>query len=131
MIKTQISIAEALRVLNELVKIDPEAMKELVELRVECNETMANFYGVQVLADGEKYKVGLLGVLNALFGESETGFGIISATSELICPNGHKPDKDSGAKNGDGCNQCNEAFTVGDLVGFERMPDKYLYNKGV
>lgn len=78
MVKETISIANALETLNELLALDKEAMCNLLEARVECNEAMAEHDTLQVLAIGKGYMLGILGVLNALFGAREDGWGEIT-----------------------------------------------------
>lgn len=80
MIKNSVSIQEVIEFLNELVEINQEAVENLIEQRVECNKKLADHPTVQVTAyDGEHPKVGLLGVLNGLFGANEEGWGPIMA----------------------------------------------------
>jgi len=57
--------------LNELVELDREAMQELVDGRVDCNNQFA-----------EHSVVGMLGVLNGLFGIDPDGCGPIAAVFE-------------------------------------------------
>lgn len=60
--------------LNRLVRTDAEAVSKLMEIRVDCNEDLADHPTVQVLApEGKPPKVGLLGMLNGYFGTFEDG----------------------------------------------------------
>ena len=53
--------------LNSLLKIDHDAIEQLVETRVPCNEALANHPNVPVLLlDDGQTKVGLLGILNGI-----------------------------------------------------------------
>jgi hypothetical protein len=127
MIKEVISVEDVLAVLNEAVRLDKEGMKRLLETRVECNESLSKHESIQVLGyPGGPYRVGLLGMLNGLFGTSETGFGIISATYDLVCVNGHKGKELEGKNINDKCDICDGEIKLGDLVSFDRMPDEYL-----
>ena len=131
MIKEVISVDDVLAVLNELVKLDATAMRNLIETRVECNEDLSKHESIQVWMDKEKkvYMVGFLGILNGLFGVSETGCGIINAIYNLKCGNGHKGKDVDGTVIGADCPVCGSLIELGDLVGFERMPDEYLYKQ--
>lgn len=60
------AIDRVLSVLNTALKMDYEAICSLVELRVPCNEELANHPTIQVSADGKQTKVGLVGVLNGV-----------------------------------------------------------------
>jgi len=77
-----ITVNDAVVVLNEAFRADPEAMSALIETRVSCNESLASHPTIQVLAgeDGSNPKVGLLGILNGLFGVRGDGRGHIEAT---------------------------------------------------
>jgi len=70
-----LGIDAAIAFLNGLVEVDPKAVTALVELRVACNEEMADHPTVQVQADtdGGNPEVGILGVLNGLFGTYDKG----------------------------------------------------------
>lgn len=73
-------VKDVLELLNHLLDVDREAMEALVNLRVKCNEKVADHEFVQVLDDNGSYSVGILGLLNGLFGKDEkTGYGYISA----------------------------------------------------
>lgn len=73
--------------LNELVKIDPEAIEGLIKARVSCNEALANHGTVQVSSfrgtPGDPYRVGMLGILNGLAGSFDggpkAGWGLVGA----------------------------------------------------
>ena len=80
MLKSNISLKETIAFFNDLLKVDPYAITKLIDKRVHCNKALADHptVQVQVYAD-EEFRVGVLGVLNGLFGISETGYGQISA----------------------------------------------------
>lgn len=69
--------------LNELAKIDPRALRRLIDQRVPCNEALADHPSVQVDANDVPARVGLLGILNGFCGtvpEGEReGWGPIAA----------------------------------------------------
>lgn len=79
MIKQSITLEEVVAFLNELVVIDRAAMTALVETRVPCNEALADHPTVQVSCREDGARVGLLGILNGLFGVDERGYGAIGA----------------------------------------------------
>lgn len=67
--------------MNELLRIDRNAITNLISHRVPCNCTLADHPTVQV--DGrEGCKVGMLGVLNGLCGIDEDGYGGVIAEWE-------------------------------------------------
>ena len=72
---------QMIRFLNELVEIDGEAIHQLIEHRVPCNQGMLDHPTVQVAANegADPGKVGLLGVLNGFIGKDTDGWGFICA----------------------------------------------------
>jgi hypothetical protein len=75
---------EAIELLNAALSLDPEAMKALAFSRVECNEPLAVHPTIQVIRVGEKNMVGLMGILNGLFGVDDRGVGAIAMELESI-----------------------------------------------
>ena len=66
--------------LNEMLDIDPVSTKALIKHRVVCNHKMKKHYDLQINVDDPNFpKIGLLGVLNGLFGKSPKGNGFIVA----------------------------------------------------
>jgi hypothetical protein len=87
MIREQITIEEAIGFLNQMVLIDPDATRALVETRVPCNQAMADHPTLQVqVAPDESFLVGVLGLLNGIFGVDDEGWGPIAACYEVVCP---------------------------------------------
>jgi len=90
MIKESVTLDEVLEVLNRIVKTDPQAAHDLVETRVGCNDALAKDPTIQVVEKGvpmlgttkKLYSVGLLGVLNGIFGAHDDGWGAIQVTME-------------------------------------------------
>jgi hypothetical protein len=82
-----VSLNDAVDFLNNLIKIDGEAIGLIVGMYAACNERLADHPTVQVveLADG-RFEVGFLGILNGLFG-IESGRGPIT----LIFGEGGRP----------------------------------------
>jgi len=80
MIKESVTLDETIAYLNRLLMLDREAIRALIETRVVCNESLADHPSVQVmLAEDGGYLVGLLGILNGLFGTFPDGWGSIVA----------------------------------------------------
>jgi len=84
-IKQSVSIEDAIELLNELLILDNNAIGALVANRVPCNELIADHYSVQVEQRNGGFNVGLLGIINGLFGVDEDGWGAI--TCEFDCGN--------------------------------------------
>lgn len=88
MLNDPLSVAKAIETLNELLKLDPNAVEALFKYRVPCNKDLTNHPTVQVKCyDPDKIdKVGLLGLLNGLFGTFDEGpkkgWGPIAAVLE-------------------------------------------------
>jgi hypothetical protein len=90
------SIDETIAFLNQLLLIDRQAISKLMETRVPCNQDMVDHESVQVaLVPGtapqeERLRVGLLGILNGLFGTfpdgPKKGWGLIVADVAAYCP---------------------------------------------
>lgn len=74
-----ISIDQAIDLLNDMVKADQPAMHALVETRVPCQDLLAH----PTVQDGNLWYVGLLGIINGLFGKipfgDKEGWGPIAA----------------------------------------------------
>jgi hypothetical protein len=80
--KETVSIDEAIALLNEAVASDPAAMKSLVETRVRCNVALGGHPTIQVTFGDSpaEVRVGLLGIINGLFGVREVdGYGRVQA----------------------------------------------------
>jgi len=82
MIKDTVSVDEIIDFLNELLVLDRDAIQELTVTHVPCNEYLATHATVQVqicVNENNKYWVGMLGILNGLFGIRDDGYGQIVA----------------------------------------------------
>lgn len=89
MVKKSITPEQAVAVLNEALALDPQAISALVSTRVRCTKALAGHPSIQVGSVGEtEYEVGLLGILNGLFGSygpeggKREGWGRIAAEVE-------------------------------------------------
>lgn len=73
-------IDNAVEVLNRLHKADPFVMQNLIFMRVPCNEAVAKDPTIQVGVDHKgAATVGILGIINGLFGVDDRGIGYIYA----------------------------------------------------
>lgn len=63
--------------LNEIARVDPDAMAALIKTRVPCNDAMLRHPTVQVArqvgASDDAFEVGFLGMLNGIIGVIEDG----------------------------------------------------------
>lgn len=77
MLKKSVTQTDVVKLLNEMLLKDPKCVKKLFEHRVPCNGAISCHPTIQVLIlenqDGPL--VGLLGILNGLFGIGDDGFG--------------------------------------------------------
>ena len=71
-----VDVKQAIEILNDILATDPKAIADLIETRVDCNEALYNHPTVQC-AEGQK--VGMLGIINGIFGVRSTGGGWIAA----------------------------------------------------
>jgi len=77
-----ITLKDAIDFLNELVKIDADALRALIGHRVPCNNGLVDHPTVQVGEFGGVFQVGMLGILNGLFGVNEDGYGFITVRGD-------------------------------------------------
>jgi hypothetical protein len=78
-IAESVTLDRAVELLNEALKLDHDTIEALVEYRVGCNKDLAEHPTIQVGLDATKksgFIVGMLGILNGLFGASSQGGGI-------------------------------------------------------
>lgn len=71
------NIDYTIRYLNELLEIDRKTISKLFTYRIECNQKLINHPTVQVGLHDKLYKVGLMGILNGLFGTDNNQLGYI------------------------------------------------------
>lgn len=80
MINEIVSIDETIELLNAAIKLDQKAISTLIFHRIRCNIEIANHPTIQVAQTDKGYEVGLLGIINGLFGiEEKDGWGAIAA----------------------------------------------------
>jgi len=77
-----VTVDDAIKLLNELLELDRPAVAALIANRVPCNEALADHETVQCSAQHNGFHVGMLGVLNGLFGTLPNGWGKITAVFE-------------------------------------------------
>lgn len=90
MLRDKVTVSEAVLMLNEALVRDREAITKLVlNGRQDCNEMLAHHPTIQCAKIGENYQIGILGILNGLFGVSPDdscgipkGFGMITMIVE-------------------------------------------------
>ena len=64
-----VTAEQMIDLLNDVLKIDPEALQTLLAKRVPCNKELADHPTVQIRDEGDnKYSMSLLGLLNGVFG---------------------------------------------------------------
>lgn len=78
MIVNPLTLEQAIQKLNELLVIDQKAITFLMDTRVLCSTELANYPDVQTVGvhmgdSYARYEVGVLGILNALFGSYSEG----------------------------------------------------------
>lgn len=118
MLRVLISVADTVALLNVALAADPQALSLLVEQRVPCNDALARHPTIMVgsAADGTPL-LGLLGLLNGLFGADASGFGAIAAVYDVVCPADPQHDGPH-ALVGDPCPMCGAVLKLGRLLQF-------------
>ena len=84
--RSQISIDEVISFLNELITLDRQALFQLMTHRITCNESLAQHPTVQVRDVGGSSIVGMLGILNGMFGVDSSGWGPITMVVDFENP---------------------------------------------
>lgn len=82
-----VSVERAVHILNEINMLDPEVLGTLIQTRVVCNEKLAGHPTVQVgvvqINDEPRYHVGLLGIINGIFGIDSDSWGFIECELDV------------------------------------------------
>ncbi len=73
-----VSVDDAIAFLNELIELDHHAISCLVTTHCICNKHLAEHPTTQVKKISDGHTVGMLGILNGLFGTDERGIGYIT-----------------------------------------------------
>ena len=81
MIADSITPEDVVKVLNSAMKADRVTIQAMIFGRVTCNQAMADHPTIQVGQAGDgSFEVGILGIINGLFGVDERdGYGPIAA----------------------------------------------------
>jgi hypothetical protein len=83
-----VSVIEAVAVLNRALEKDPFAMNALINHRVPCGIDLAKDETVQVGHPddlvGLGFEVGMLGIINGIFGVRPNKCGYIAAVCEVV-----------------------------------------------
>jgi hypothetical protein len=91
MLAKSITVRDACRILNELLKLDYNCAHDLISHRVKCNKQVADHPTIQVQHFKiDKFpKVGLIGLINGMFGIRKDGMGAIcfeiSSSNKILC----------------------------------------------
>jgi hypothetical protein len=125
MIKDTISVEDALAFLNELINYDADALRDLIETRVDCNQKMADHPTIQVWArPGQPFQLGVLGLINGLFGADNEGWGPIAACFDVVCQVHGKVEGSGIVEDTCSVEGCGETLRLGPLVGFKRTMER-------
>ena len=75
------TIDETIDYLNSLVEADPLAVRAVLCVRIPCNEALADHPSC-IIGGGwpQGYTVGVMGIINGIFGVNEDGYGKIAYT---------------------------------------------------
>lgn len=85
--RNEVTVDQVVELLNAALLLDRTAITNLVQTRVDCNKKLSEHQTIQVgLAPGFdaddkhlEYEVGILGLINGLFGIDERQWGAIAA----------------------------------------------------
>ncbi len=66
-------VSQAIKILNDALQRDPEAITKLVNLRVGCNVQLVNHPTIQTSIYHGIAKIGVLGLINGIVSNSPTG----------------------------------------------------------
>jgi len=131
---------QAVEVLNRALGEDHEAIAELFNKRVPCNEALAKDSTIQVLQhrsdsyvrdmlfngyDAGGYTLGVLGLINGIIGIQPDGWGYLCAIYNIDCPNDGPiegfltEEQAKGLTTKDKCPTCGDRLEVGELIRFE------------
>ena len=66
-------VTRAVQILNEALERDPDAITELINLRVDCNAKLAAHPTVQAGVYDGRERIGVLGLINGVLATTATG----------------------------------------------------------
>jgi hypothetical protein len=75
----KVSLPFVIGFLNKINDLDPSVLPALIAYRVPCNEELGEHPTVQTGKTEDGYEVGILGILNGLFGVKKDGWDYIAA----------------------------------------------------
>ena len=124
--KPLVSPKDAVAVLNRALAADKDAMRRLSDFRVMCNDELADDPTIQVRKEESgNCSVGLIGILNGIFGIQDNNYGYLAGSYELECPVGgpiesHLTEEEADKlKIDDPCPKCEgEKIILGGLTRF-------------
>lgn len=74
-----VTVDQAIDRLNELYKLDPEAMHSLITTYFPASQGLADHPTCQVNVHEDKHVVSMIGIINGIFGADKDGDGLIAA----------------------------------------------------
>lgn len=86
------ALREMCQILNEALEADPEAITQLLSLRVPCNQTLAAHPTIQVRDEKGEVTVGALGLVNGISPDPNIAIAAEWDTEEDL-KNGKPPEK--------------------------------------
>lgn len=126
----KVTIDDVVKFLNNWVENDRTTVERLIHNHVSCLDWTSNHPSIQVVVDSTtgRARVGVVGLLNGLFGVNEEGLGPISAVFDIKCPRAsisgeaHDSWKEKHPKYipqvGESCPVCNSVLQLGRLQRF-------------
>ncbi len=122
---------DAIRRLNEALKVDPKGIQRLFNLKVKCNSSLADHPTFQIREDSDGYWVTPIGLVNGILGVREDGWGHVAIVYDLKCPKHGLGEHTAGKVLDDICGfpdtpvkaarGCLNRLVLGDIVRFERV----------
>jgi len=102
------------RVLNEALEADEQAISNMLLSRVVINSTLAEHPTIQCGTYREMYILGPLGLINGFVEEP------VKASFSLECKCEEREEENlKGKRVGDTCSECNTQFFLGRVLSFE------------
>lgn len=78
----------AVEVLNQALERDPKAISTMMTQRFNCNRALAEHPTIQVSEKEGSHTIGIMGLINGLFGVDKDGHGFIAGIWEIDQNNG-------------------------------------------
>ncbi len=115
----------AVEVLNRAFKSDPVAIEQLFNVRVDCNDALANDPTIQVgqVVGADNYSVGAIGIINGICGTMrESSWGYVALVYSVECPEHGKQD----GSIAETCpvDGCTIDLQMGGLEGFQVLDER-------